>query len=533
MSNALPQDLDEQAAALRAELKEWERAFSAANDGRKAGRDDIKNDRVISAKYKAYSRLRAQSSQTSESTKESSDFQLQAHDQQKKRKRPSHTQEKEQSYATPRKASRHALSTPSRRSISNIHPSEIDPYDSPSTLRRLFSPTHHQGSLPNSPLPLRAAIGPTPQRDGKALGLFDLLSVSGGSAATPSSKRTALDRGASMQTPSRRRDLSTIDEDETITRARTPASSAKKFYLANFFATPPNVKYSAAFKTEYADQPIETENERGSGGNAPGSDTPSFLRRRNLFSSSNPRHARGKIHDLSPVAVRMPQKLVGKGLSAIVQGLRDIQEERLDEDLDILREIEAEQAGQHDNVVINDSQAPGDPDALRDADGTMESPAKRQWKKKGQKRTTRRVIMRPTRTKPKPAPAPEQQAPDEEESEDELAAVLETQHVSSTGGDEKETNEDAPHDSDLEYLSGSDSNYEDIQPTSPSRARKPAHNTDPAGKSDDTKTKQPAKPGRPKKVNPEAHANYRALKIRGKGSKARGRMGGRFGRRGR
>lgn len=32
------------ATDLRAELKEWERAFSAANGGRKAGRLDIKNN---------------------------------------------------------------------------------------------------------------------------------------------------------------------------------------------------------------------------------------------------------------------------------------------------------------------------------------------------------------------------------------------------------------------------------------------------------------------------------------------------------
>jgi len=32
------------ATDLRAELKEWERAFSAANGGRKAGRHDIKNN---------------------------------------------------------------------------------------------------------------------------------------------------------------------------------------------------------------------------------------------------------------------------------------------------------------------------------------------------------------------------------------------------------------------------------------------------------------------------------------------------------
>jgi hypothetical protein len=32
---------------LRAELKQWEKAFSAANGGRKAGRHDIKQDPTI------------------------------------------------------------------------------------------------------------------------------------------------------------------------------------------------------------------------------------------------------------------------------------------------------------------------------------------------------------------------------------------------------------------------------------------------------------------------------------------------------
>lgn len=32
------------ATDLRAELKEWERAFAAANGGRKAGRQDIKSN---------------------------------------------------------------------------------------------------------------------------------------------------------------------------------------------------------------------------------------------------------------------------------------------------------------------------------------------------------------------------------------------------------------------------------------------------------------------------------------------------------
>lgn len=34
-------------ATLRAELKEWERAFAAANGGKKAGREDIKRNSVI------------------------------------------------------------------------------------------------------------------------------------------------------------------------------------------------------------------------------------------------------------------------------------------------------------------------------------------------------------------------------------------------------------------------------------------------------------------------------------------------------
>ena len=34
-------------ASLRAELKEWERAFAAANGGRKAGKEDIRKDEVI------------------------------------------------------------------------------------------------------------------------------------------------------------------------------------------------------------------------------------------------------------------------------------------------------------------------------------------------------------------------------------------------------------------------------------------------------------------------------------------------------
>ncbi|OAX78533.1 hypothetical protein ACJ72_07160 [Emergomyces africanus] len=656
---------EQSSSTLRAELKEWERSFSIANGGRKPGRDDIKNNPAISAKYKAYSRLRAQSSQADRSPAAPP---TQAKTQRAKRKRASDgdTQEEHvtgpQFCSTPRKkpssaSKQHIPATPSRgdlvsattttsspsssntntrtntRTRTQPHPSQLDPYDSPSTLRKLFSPSYHNhlephysSSSSSSPLPLRAVIGPTPQRDGKALGLFDLLSVSGGSsrrdsaAATPSSRRPkGFDRhgdyrNSTMRTPSgRKRDRGRFNADGAggdggggvdgddddgneeyenfFSRARTPASSAKKFYLANFFATPPAYRYSTVIdgKVDSLDKEKgNIDNERGpEPNNAPGSCTPSFLRRRNLFSSSslpaNPRQHHGGIlqpHDLSPVAVRMPQKLVGRGLSSIVQGLRDIQEERLDEELDVLREMEAER----DNVVVV-----GGAD---DADGraTSISPSKtRQWKKKGQKRTTRRVIMKPVRTKPNPNPTtpewPVTVAEEDEagggEGEDELAAILETQPqpplllLEPGANKENESSPDkgstkekpaANNSSELNYATdsdldpGPDDNNYAASPSRPTGRRKEENitltptatattttnpnsnanvnaNANPAKRKQATATKMATKKKpassmdtvaekQKRKPKQDAHANYRALKIRGKGSHARG--GGRF-----
>ena len=43
-------DQEDQSSNLRKELKEWERAFSAAHEGRKAGREDIKQHPDIGLK---------------------------------------------------------------------------------------------------------------------------------------------------------------------------------------------------------------------------------------------------------------------------------------------------------------------------------------------------------------------------------------------------------------------------------------------------------------------------------------------------
>jgi len=41
------EELADKSKALRVELKRWEKAFSAANDGKKASREDIKKDPEI------------------------------------------------------------------------------------------------------------------------------------------------------------------------------------------------------------------------------------------------------------------------------------------------------------------------------------------------------------------------------------------------------------------------------------------------------------------------------------------------------
>ncbi|PWY87978.1 hypothetical protein BO94DRAFT_556432 [Aspergillus sclerotioniger CBS 115572] len=501
MATVIVPEVESQSANLRAELKEWERAFADANGGKKAERNDIKKVPEIAAKYKEYSRLKALESKNEKKA-------IRLEERLKKRKHSSPTgPENVDTTSTPRKAAKGIFETPSKSRVATSHPSEVDPYDSPSVLRRLFSPSTHQS-------PLKAAIGPTPQRDGKALGLFDLLSESGGSTATPSATRMASVRDTAAQTPSRRNQLDTIaeEEEENPRPERTPASSGKKWMLSTLFATPTTWRYAmmenkghrypAYFKNE--PEP-ETANE---GPNE--SETPSFLRR-----STSGRYDATNAGGLSPIAVRKRPQFVGKGLSVLVQGLRDMEEEQMQDDMDVLNEIEAEQAALND---VGDSQAPDEPG--------------RTFKKKGQKRTTRKVRMKPVVSKPRPEP----QLPgsdDEGEHLEEQDVVPETQHLNAP---EAEADEVESLHSISEPDFDSDPDYDESKPTrskSFSERMKEAIAADKPQeepqKAPQPKAKEQEKKPPARKVNPAAHANYRSLKLRNKNTKGRG--GRRFGRR--
>ena len=216
--------------------------------------------------------------------------------------------------------------------------------------------------------------------------------------------------------------------------------------------------------------------------------------------------------------MRKPPRPAGKGLSDLVKGLRDMEDEKLDEELEMLRELEAysgpsSKIGQS-KVLVDDSQRPDMPlgpdgevesedeeDIEKEGQGRNGKPMKI-WKKKGQKRTTRRVLMKPNIAKWKPEPAWKGEADSEEE--DEQAVVEQTQIA------KQRPNED----------------YEDELASEEHANETECEKKKMKKKVDGNKQGFVAKV---RKISATAHANFRALKIKNKHSK--GKRGARFGRR--
>jgi hypothetical protein len=332
------------------------------------------------------------------------------------------------------------------------------------------------------------------------------------------------------------------DEKQMIRMGRTPASSSKKLYLERLFATPTTMRFATMVEDEDRQLPGALQGghptvaeETRSETNPLSSKTPSFLRRSNsgrYIPNANPSHG------LSPVGVRKPQRFVGKGLSALVQGLRDMEEERMQDDWDVLKELETEQDpnGPEQNVQVGDSQAA--------TNKIMDPPeGGRIWKKKAPKRTTRLVRMKPViQSKPKTAaqattkhaiinhpsnPAVSgQDQPGEDEEEEDLEDFIPDD---SDDSDFAETTTRKPKaaSSFSEKIKAMISDVKNKNPLANVTTK--ANNTSTTtAKSDNAKLIPAEKERKKRKVNPDAHANYRSLKIRSKGQ---GRFGKRFGRR--
>ena len=254
-------------------------------------------------------------------------------------------------------------------------------------------------------------------------------------------------------------------------------------------------------------------------------DTPAFLRRDSQRADVGKEEVLGvEGVSWSPVAIRKLPKAAGRGLSALVRGLREMEDKALDEELDMLKEMESESAPRNilvqPEILVIDSQRPN---MLLGPDGGLESnedgvehsddgkgrdgkPLK-VWKKKGQKRTTKRVLMKPNTAKWKPEPAWKVGQADRDEED----GVAETQTPSA------DRSTDHGCDSDK---------YEDIER---SRGAMGAGNERMHALDNGLENSKDSAKKVKKKISATAHANFRALKIKNKQTKVN--RGSRFGRR--
>lgn len=256
-------------------------------------------------------------------------------------------------------------------------------------------------------------------------------------------------------------------------------------------------------------------------------ETPAFLRRDSQSAGMGKENVSADEGvSWSPVAIGKLPKAAGRGLSALVRGLREMEDEALDEELDMLRDMESKSAPRNEEdqpkILVNDSQRPDmplgpdggletDEDGVEYADegkGRDGKPLK-VWKKKGQKRTTRRVLMKPNSAKWQPEPAWRVGQANGDE-EDGIAETQIVGAVRSTDWKEHDRNSDG---------------YEDI--VGSQGATEAGNGRGNAFDKDLEKKESLAKKVK-KKISATAHANFRALKIRGKQSKEK--KGGRFGR---
>ena len=371
-----------------------------------------------------------------------------------------------------------------------------------------------------TPACVRLALGPTPQKDGEILGIFDMLP-----AATPS-KGVTVTNAPSEPVVSATPSKSAPSASSEVQQSRTPQSSSRRFYLEAFAGTPlkrkreDDVYTPSTAKQNYA--------------------TPSFLQRN--FSLS-----RIEEDNEEAAAKERPFKKRGlvRSLSTIIQGLKKQEEERLNDEWDVMNEIEAEQRGgtlqsNAPKILAEDSQAAevplgpdkgvGSGDEASDVDaGSLDVNGKprKAWKKRGLKRQTRRVLMRPVLHQPKKAEAVTNS--DSELSESEVVAETQLQEdlpAPSEGLHAPEPSfEKEAEDPDYKHDSQQSNGHSTGKKSKKHKHAKMKEKTD--GKDADSETKSTS---RKSKVSAQAHANFRKLNIKNKNSKASGR-GRKFGRR--
>lgn len=406
-----------------------------------------------------------------------------------------------------------------------------------------------------SPSADRSFVGPTPQKDGRVLGLFDLLSPPGrtpSKAHGPASRRAleSSDANTIPATPSKSGDAqlqvvtnAALVEATPVTahkHSRTPQSLGKRFLLDSFL-------------TPSKRRRLDTESTPSSNRKAVESSTPAFLNRTRsglatVVQNGEADEVNGQRIGRRPLPrsrVDGRRRGLTRSLSSMIADLRKAEDDRLDDEIDMLREmhepIEAptrkpSAKRKAEDVLVEDGQVLG-PDGTADASEAEEEvelgrdgKPLRVWKKKGLKRQTRKVHMKPRARRR----SPERQEQVEEESDAEKENVKQgrVNNVAETQAREPVqvvSKEDAADDSDF---SEGASDVEDDRPeASPAKRRKTVKTTQvpPLVEATRAAGNDGFVQKTMKTISASAHANFRKLKIKSsKGAKAAQR--GKFGR---
>lgn len=520
------QNLQQQSKDLRGALKDFERQFVAEN-GRKAKQADIKRNLDIAAKYKEYHRTQDVLAGRLP-LKQLNSPQVTNTSRSKKHKRTDSGLG-----SSPYKTSHVLYATPRKR-----RPSQ--------TLDSAFAGPEVQ----NLDFGLATTIGPTPHRDGKVLGLFDLVSNAGsnaGAEGTPSSsarkrkieelyehtpaKKTQLQ---TAQTPSRRSPSKRKGDlleflagtpqrhlDSSRKRfSRTPQSEGRKFELSQFFATPSAQRFLGSSQdsaqqiaSAVPDRDFDRTPQKQP--DSTGLDlTPVYMRRSTSFKdrllsasqTPNTGHVKRAVKKIGPPTLQHFRSSTSNTLqSDEMRRSKQIHStDDYDDDLDALREMEDDAFGS--SVLVRDSQANL---ALSNRPGEDENQPSKSYRKKGQKRTTRKANIKPAA--PKATALPEFVAPDGFDSEEEGVGV----------DSEVDAGSKCDYGSNAEFA---ESEFEDLSEGAAGKSKKLKDTT-----TEDARSRSKKKAGM---INPNAqsHTNYRSLKIRNKNSKAKGAGRNRFGR---
>ncbi|KAK2591539.1 hypothetical protein QQS21_010759 [Conoideocrella luteorostrata] len=503
MDDETKAEYENKSKEVRSELKRWENEWAQSHYGAKPGRQDIKGNPDIGelldgptdkyfSKTKVFMNLTGKIAQK---YKEYSKFRdilsgklpLPSKSESKPKKRKPEPRPAE----TPLKKTKYA-ETPSKQ---RSHGEDL--MNSPAISRKLFSP---------APV---TSLGPTPQRDGRVLGLFDLLVEK--ELGTPSKPDKSRPDGTPsrshvnvLSTPSKRTAMENHDLSTKL--GRTPMSASKKQRL-NMFATPmKNRRGSIDSKTPSSVSKLQF-------------DTPAFLKRHSLPAVDE----NNMFTD--PAPLRLPRKPLVRGLSEIVASLRRVEDDALDDDLEALREVENDASHvpmpKSPSIGIKPAPAVLEPDSQNrpallggfDTEEMYDSPVEDGvdrngnplpvFKKKGQKRTTRKTNMRPIMKKRPQTISHDQGAEGHSDGEE---VMPETQAAAGPDGGFQDGN-----------TSDGDRREAISKPNDGKKAKK-------------SKTEGPVKKVA-RKVNELAHANFHRLKLKNHGAKGGPGFNSRFRRR--